>query len=136
MKYLLDTNACIRYLNGRAPHLVQKLPTVPRQDVVVSAVTKAEMFYGAQKSQTPERSRQKQEAFFEQIESLPFDDQAADAYAVIRATLEKRGTPISHPDLQIAAIALAHNLILISHNVREFSRVDDLKLEDWEIAQP
>ncbi|MAS35693.1 MAG: VapC toxin family PIN domain ribonuclease [Anaerolineaceae bacterium] len=132
MKYLLDTNACIRYLNGRAPLLIQKLATVPRMDVVVSAVTKAEMFYGAERSQTPQRSRQKQEAFFAQMVSLSFDDNAADYYAMIRATLEKRGTPISHPDLQIAAIALTHDLILVTHNVREFSRVNDLKIEDWE----
>lgn len=133
MKYLLDTNACIRYLNGRAPLLVQKMATVPRQDVVVSAVTRAEMFYGAAKSQTPERSRQRQETFLSRFKSLPFDDAVADYYGTIRATLERRGTPISHPDLQIASIALTHNLMLVTHNTKEFSRVDGLIIQDWEV---
>jgi tRNA(fMet)-specific endonuclease VapC len=133
MKYLLDSNACIRYLNGRAPLLVQKLASIPRQDVVVSAVTKAEMFYGAAKSQTPERSRQRQDAFLSRFKSLPFDDAAADYYGAIRAALEKSGTPISHPDMQIAAIALMYDLILITHNTREFSRIDGLIIEDWEV---
>jgi tRNA(fMet)-specific endonuclease VapC len=134
MKYLLDTNACIRYLNGRAPQLVRKLRTVPRADIVVCSVTRAEMFYGSAKSQTPVRSRQKQEAFLSRFRSLPFDDAIADFYANIRAYLEKRGTPISHPDMQIAAIAFSHQLILVTHNTKEFSRINDLQIEDWELA--
>lgn len=59
MKYLLDTNACIRYINGRSPELRTRLSNTPRRDVAVSTITKAEMFYGSAKSQTPERSREK-----------------------------------------------------------------------------
>ncbi|MBC8099218.1 MAG: type II toxin-antitoxin system VapC family toxin [Armatimonadetes bacterium] len=132
MKYLLDTNACVRYINARAPRLVQKLRTIARSDMMVSAVTKAELFYGSAKSQTPQLSRQKQDIFLRQFKSLPFDDVTADYYGMIRAMLERRGTPISHPDLQIAAIALVHDLILVTHNTKEFSRVDGLRLEDWE----
>jgi tRNA(fMet)-specific endonuclease VapC len=69
-----------------------------------------------------------------QFISLPFDDSAAMFFGQIRSQLESMGTPIGSYDLQIAAIALAHNLVLITHNTREFSRVDNLQLEDWEIA--
>lgn len=133
MKYLLDTNTCIRYINGRAPNIRHKLPTVALVDVAVSSITKAEMFYGSAKSQTPEQSRQKQLEFLNTIQSIVFDDAAALAYGRIRADLEKQGLPISGNDLLIAATALAHDLILVTHNTAEFQRVNGLYLEDWEL---
>lgn len=66
--------------------------------------------------------------------SLPFDDAAAEICGEIRASLARQGTPIGPHDVQIAAIAIARGLILISHNTREFSRVDGLRLEDWQAA--
>jgi len=133
MKYLLDTNACIRYINGRAPNIRRKLATVPLRDVAVSSITKAEMFYGSAKSQTPEISRQKQEEFLKTIQSVIFDDAAAHAYGDIRADLERRGLPISGNDLLIAATAMAHDLIVVTHNTAEFQRVKGLQVEDWEV---
>ncbi len=133
MKYLLDTNTCIRYINGRAPRLRLKLPTVSANDIAVCAIVVAEMFFGAAKSNTPQRSLAKQQAFLRPYVSLPFDDKAAIAYAQIRANLEKLGTPIGPLDLLIAAIALANDLILVTHNTAEFGRIDGLKIEDWEI---
>jgi tRNA(fMet)-specific endonuclease VapC len=133
MKYLLDTNVCIRYINGRAPLLRLKLAQVPPSEILISSVTKAELFYGSAKSQNPLLSRQKQDEFLSLFKSVTFDDLAADVYGNIRGLLEKQGTPISHQDLQIAATALYHGLILITHNTREFSRIPGLILEDWEI---
>lgn len=133
MKYLLDTNTCIRYINGRAPHLRLKLPTIPASDITVCSIVVAELFFGAAKSNTPERSLAKQRAFLRPYVSLPFDDKAATAYAQIRASLEKLGTPIGPLDLLIAAIALANDLILVTHNSAEFGRINGLKIEDWEI---
>ncbi|MCD4686471.1 MAG: type II toxin-antitoxin system VapC family toxin [Anaerolineae bacterium] len=133
MKYLLDTNACIRFINGRAPKLRERFLAENDRDMAVSTVTKAEMFYGAAKSQTPTISRAKQDRFLRRFVSLPFDDAAADCYGHIRAALERRGTPISAYDMMIAAIALVHSLILVTHNVREFSRIEVLRLEDWEV---
>ena len=132
MKYLLDTNTCIRYINGRAPNIRQKMATVPLVDVAVSSITKAELFYGSAKSQTPEISRQKQVEFLNTIQSVVFDDEAARVYGDIRADLERRGLPISGNDLLIAATALAHDLIVVTHNTAEFQRVSGLQLEDWE----
>ena len=132
MKYLLDTNTCIRYINGRSPGIRAKLPTIPRVEVGASIITRAEMFYGAAKSQTPERSRQKQLEFLQTVQTVPFDEAAALIYGDLRAHLDKQGTPIGGNDLLIAATALASELILVTHNIREFGRVPGLRLEDWE----
>lgn len=128
MKYLLDTNTCIRYMNGRAPKLRAKFLTIQRADIVLCSVVKAEMLYGA----SPARSLAKQLRFFKEFVSLPFDDRAAVIYGRIRARLKIRGTPIGANDLLIAAIAIANDLILVTHNIKEFSRIDDLAIEDWE----
>ena len=133
MKYLLDTNVCIVYLKGRNLSLKQRLDTVSIQEIAVCSVVKAELCYGAMKSANPERNFALQQSFLAQFISLPFDDLAATTFGEIRAQLEIRGMPIGAYDLQIAAIALANNLILVTHNTREFERVQGLQLEDWEV---
>lgn len=133
MKYLLDSNACIRYINGRAPLLIARLRATPRDEIGVSIVTKAELYYGSAKSQTPHRSREKQQEFLQTMQTVPFDEAAALVYGDVRARLEKAGTPIGLHDVQIAAIALANNLILVTHNTGEFNRIPTLRFEDWEI---
>lgn len=133
MKYSLDTNTCIRYLNRRSEALRQKLPTIPAREIVVCSVVRGELVYGAAKSQTPDVSVAKQYHFLEPYISLPYDDQAAFVFGQIRAALDKAGTPIGAYDLQIAAIALVHHLIVVTHNTREFSRVAGLRIEDWEV---
>ena len=132
MIYLLDTNACIVYLNRPVSGVRRRLSTLPKQDVAVCSVVKAELFYGAMKSSNLERALAQQQEFLNQYVSLPFDDQAALVFGRIRAQLTAAGTPIGPYDLQIAAIALANNLILVTHNIREFNRVEGLKIEDWE----
>jgi tRNA(fMet)-specific endonuclease VapC len=133
MRYLLDTNTCIRYLNGRAPAIRQKMLTVDDTDIAISAITKGEMFAGSARSQIPQRSRARQDEFFVRFVSLPFDDAAASEFGRIRAALEAAGTPIGPYDMQIAAVALVHNLIVVTHNVREFGRIEGLQIEDWEL---
>ena len=132
MRYLLDTNACISYINGQAPSLRDIFHSKAFSDIVVSSITKAEMYYGSQKSQTPERSRTEQEGFFQIIDCLPFDDDAAEEYGSIRAYLERRGTPVGPHDMLIAAIARANGLVVVTHNTKEFSRIPGLNIEDWE----
>ena len=134
MKYLLDSNTCIRFLNQRPPVVVDRLTETPDEDIFVCSIVKAEMFYGSQKSLRQERNLAVQRAFFARYVSLPFDDLAADQYALIRADLEARGQLIGANDLLIAAIARAHDLTLVTHNMAEFSRVRGLQLEDWEGA--
>jgi tRNA(fMet)-specific endonuclease VapC len=135
MTYLLDTNVCIAYLNGRSSNVVQRVRDVSRSEIAVCSVVKAELFYGAMRSRNPTRTLAQQRVFLDQFISLPFDDRSAEFYASIRATLETRGTPIGPNDLLIAAIARAHNLILVTANVREFGRVEGLRIENWEDDQ-
>jgi len=132
MTYLLDTNTCIRYLNGRAPNVLLRLQALPLAEARVCAIVKAEMYYGAMKSVDPVYTLAQQRMFLDAFESLPFDDAAAEAYGRLRAELAHRGTPIGPNDLMIAAIALADDLVLVTHNTSEFSRVPGLRLEDWE----
>jgi len=132
MKYLLDTNTCIRHINGRSPVITKRLSAIKEGDIVLCAVVVAELLFGAYGSQYPEQTVTKQLRFTALFSSLPFDDVAADHYAQIRTFLKKQGTPIGANDLLIAAIARANNLTLVTHNIREFQRVPNLQLEDWE----
>jgi tRNA(fMet)-specific endonuclease VapC len=121
-----------QYINGRSLAIRQKLPTVPARDIVICSVVRGELAYGATKSQTPEASTARQLRFLKPYDTLPYDDAAAQEYGRIRAYLENAGTPIGPYDLQIAAIALLHDLIVVTHNTREFHRIPSLKVEDWE----
>lgn len=131
MKHLLDTNTCIKYLKGN-PGVIRRLSSLPPSDIAVSSVVKAELMYGAMRSNNSTRTLRVQQAFLVQFQSLPFDDQAGLIHGRIRAQLTAAGTPIGPYDLQIAAIALANNLTLVTHNTREFRRVEGLQIEDWE----
>jgi len=134
MIYLLDTNTCIVYLKGKNTHLKHKLDSISIAEIAVCSVVKGELFYGAMRSANIESNLRLQQEFLNQFVSLTFDDQSALIFSNIRAQLAAQGTPIGAYDLQIAAIALAHNLILVTHNTREFSRIPQLQLEDWESA--
>ncbi len=91
--------------------------------MLVCSVVKAELFYGVQKSAKPKENLEKVHKFLNRFVSLPFDDKASEKYGEVRSDLEKAGTPIGPNDLLIASIALAHNVILATHNTREFKRV-------------
>lgn len=96
------------------------------------SIVKAELLYGALKSARPDRNVGRLRPFFNRFVSLPFDDASAEEYGQIRVALEMAGTPIGSNDLCIAAIARTNDLALVTHNTDEFSRVDELRLEDWE----
>lgn len=132
MRYLLDTNACMRVLNDTSARLVERLRAEDPSNIRLCAVTKAELLYGAHHSSRPSANLRLLERFFAPFVSLPFDDRCAEHYGAIRAELSAQGKTIGPHDLQIAAIARAHHLILVSHNTCEFSRVTGLRIEDWE----
>ena len=134
MRYLLDTNVYVMYLNGRSSAIRDRLISTPIEDMAVCSVVKAELFYGAMRSNNPTRTLERQQDFLERFVSLSFGDEAALLFGQIRASLASAGTPIGAYDLQIAAIALANNLTLVTHNTRVFERVQGLQLEDWEVA--
>jgi tRNA(fMet)-specific endonuclease VapC len=134
MRYLLDTNVCVMYLNGRSISVRDRLHSISIEEMAVCSVVKAELFYGAMRSNNPTRTLKRQQDFLVSFASLPFDDEAAIICGQIRARLASAGTPIGVCDLLIAAIALTNNLIIVTHNTREFGRVDGLLVEDWEVA--
>ncbi|TVQ25468.1 MAG: type II toxin-antitoxin system VapC family toxin [Leptolyngbya sp. DLM2.Bin15] len=131
--YLLDTNACIRLLNKSGnSHFVEKFLSYRPADYKLCSVVKHELYYGAYKSSRVNENLIKLERFFENFESLTLCDQSSAIAGDIRRQLERSGQTIGVYDMLIAAIALANNLIVITHNTREFSRVAQLQYEDWE----
>lgn len=132
MTWLLDTNACIRYLNGRSSALRAKFDATDPTQIRVCSVVKAELFFGGALSSDPIKTLANQQLFLSRFPSLPFDDSAAEAYPEIRADLTRRGLIIGPNDLMIAAICRANDVTLVTHNASEFGRVAGLKIEDWE----
>ncbi len=130
--YLLDTNACIRVLNGSSPALVARLRAHAPSEIRLSSVTRGELLHGARRSARVAENIKLLSTFFAPFLSLPFDDSCAEHYGALRASLAAAGKPIGPNDLLIAATALAADLTLVTHNLREFSRVAGLKIEDWE----
>jgi len=132
MKYLLDSNTCIQFLNnGHAGVRQQFLKHLP-SDLALCSVVKAELIYGAYRSARVAANLQRLAVFFEPLRSLPFDDACIHAYGQLRAVLAAKGAAIGANDMLIAAIGLTHRLTVVTHNTREFGRIDGLKLEDWE----
>lgn len=130
--YLLDTNVCIRILNQSSSPVLKRIAKESPSTVSLCSVVKAELIYGAYKSQQPEKTSRILEDFFLPMQSILFDDHAAREYGHIRAMLQKQGTLIGPNDLCIAAIARASGLTLVTNNTKEFSRVPGLVLDDWE----
>ena len=134
MTYLLDTNTCIQFLrHGINSTVAVKLAGMGVGEAWLCSIVVGELLFGSLRSKDVAKSIAEVRAFCAGFPSVPFNDSAADAYARIRADLSAKGTPIGPNDLMIAAIALANDLILVTHNSGEFRRVTGLKLEDWQI---
>jgi len=132
MTWLLDTNVCIRYVNGRSPAIRRRLDSTSSASICTCSIVKAEMHFGALKSYDPDNALARHREFLSRFRSLSFDDSAAEHYGSIRAELSKRGLMIGSNDLLIAAICVANQLTLVTHNVSEFSRIACLAIDDWE----
>jgi len=131
MIYLLDTNTCIQLMRGHNS-VCQHLATTIPDDCAISMVTVFELFSGVEKCSAPEKETNRITRFFEPFHILPFDWDSALKAARVRADLEKTGKIIGPYDIQLAGHALALDLTFVTHNTREFSRVPDLRLEDWQ----
>lgn len=132
MAFLLDTNAWIVYLKSAQSPIRARLESLTPADVVLCSVIKAELLHGAEKYGHRERRLALLAETFSPYASLPFDDAAAANYGRVRHELELAGHVIGPNDLMIAAIALVHNLTLVTHNSREFARITGLQTEDWQ----
>jgi tRNA(fMet)-specific endonuclease VapC len=130
VRFLLDTDTCIYALKHHEA-VLGRLLSKNRSDVAVSVITEAELRTGAAKSTAPAKTLRLLESFLRPIQVVDFISDDANAYAGIRAKLERAGTPIGPLDTLIAAQAASRKLILISRNQREFRRVPGLRVENW-----
>jgi tRNA(fMet)-specific endonuclease VapC len=131
-RYLLDTNTCIEYLRRKNQRLVTRIASQRPRHIRLCSVVVAELFHGAHRSADPTKNLQLVHELTDTFISLAFDDRAAESFGKIRAELEAAGLPIGPFDLQIASIAVARGLVVVTHNVVEFSRVVGLAIEDWQ----
>ncbi len=131
--YLLDTNICICLLNQKHKSIEEHFRACDPSEVSLCSIVKAELLYGARHSQSIEANLQRLKLFFSPLGSLTFDDLCAEMYARVRQDLTMQGCLIGPNDLLIAAIALVHDAVLVTHNQKEFCRVAGLRLTDWEL---
>ena len=130
---LLDTNACIQLWQRKNLTVRRNFVQYSPADITLCSVVRAELLFGALRSEQKERNLQLLQQLFAPLYSFDFDDNAAAHYAEIRADLTAQGNLIGANDLMIAAIARANKATLITHNMAEFSRVQGLQIEDWEV---
>lgn len=130
MRYMLDTNTCI-YLMKNNPSAVENYKTKKHLGISISTIVSAELYFGVYNSANIEKNGTNLANFLIGLETLEFDDSAAMEYGFIRATLQKQGNLIGPFDMLIAAHAKAERLTLVTNNIREFERVDGLKIESW-----
>lgn len=131
MKYLLDTSVCVPLINRTDRTLRTRLSEQMPRDVTLCSVVRAELVFGAYRSERLAENLERVELFCRAFTSLAFDDQAAEHYGRIRAQLHREGRLIGANDMLIASIALSADVILVTRNINEFSRVPGLTTEAW-----
>jgi tRNA(fMet)-specific endonuclease VapC len=130
MKYVLDTNTLIYFFKGLG-RVKNRLLSTPPSEIGVPAIVLFEMELGIAKSLSPRKRISQLKDFTSLVYIVPFGPAEAKTAAQIRARLEKKGIPIGPYDVLIAACAKANDLILVTHNLKEFKRIEGLRLEDW-----
>ena len=128
---MLDTNICIHLIRHRPQQLLNRFERTPVGDIGISAITLAELEYGAAKSSRPDRNRSALRAFIAPLEIAPFGQAENAPYGRIRALLEQKGRIIGAMDLLIAAHAISLGVQLITNNEAEFKRVPGLRVANW-----
>jgi len=135
MNYLLDTNICIYIIKKSPEKVIKKLESIPndkgKNEIYLSSVTVSELYYGVEKSSQLEKNLEALKGFLTPFQIINFDHESAEVFGRVRSDLERKGTVIGPYDLQIASIAIAHDLVLVTNNIKEFKRVDGLNLENW-----
>jgi tRNA(fMet)-specific endonuclease VapC len=129
--YFLDTNTCIYYLKGKYESIAEHFRFIPKDEIKIPIIVKAELLYGIEKSKLKEANRAIYNKFIESLEIVNLDDEALKQYAKIRSELENSGNIIGSNDILIASIVLANKGILVTHNIKEFQKVYGLNIEDW-----
>lgn len=129
--YLLDTNICIYIIKRKPPEVLEILKTKSNHEIFVSSITVAELEYGVAKSNSPQKNKIALIEFLSIFNILPFDDNDAVEFGLIKAEMSKQGNLIGPMDLLIAAQAKAKNLILVTNNLKEFERINTIRIENW-----
>jgi tRNA(fMet)-specific endonuclease VapC len=129
--YVLDTNICIYIIKKQPPSVFERFESLPLGSLSMSLVTFGELEYGAMRSNNSEKALNILDELINYIPVLPMGTDVAKHYADIRADLAKKGTPIGNNDLWIAAHTRSLDHTLVSNNIKEFERVEDLQLENW-----
>jgi tRNA(fMet)-specific endonuclease VapC len=128
--YILDTNTLIYYFKGQG-QVAQNIANVSPQEIGISAIVLFELQVGIAKSTSPAKRTQQLQQLLSRVNLVPFDRDSAVAAATIRAQLEQQGTPIGPIDVLIAGTVASLQATLVTHNVKEFSRVSGLAIADW-----
>lgn len=131
LRFLMDTNACIAFLDGADVRLRDRWLATPAEDLALCSLVKTELYRGAWGSRDPVGVVAHLERFFSAFRSLPYDDRAAERCGQVIADLERAGRPIGLSDCMIAAIALSRDLVVVTRNERHFRRVEGLKVARW-----
>ena len=131
MKVMLDTNTCIAIIKQKPPQALKRLKAYKVGEIGISSVTLAELEFGVAKSQHLDKNQAALDEFVLPLEIANFDRETARAYGRVRATLEKKGTPIGSLDMMIGAHALVLSVMLATNNTKEFSRIKGLTVVDW-----
>ena len=134
IRIMLDTNACIGVINGKPPALRDQLLKSDPAEVAISQIVHYELQFGVCNSAQPERNRANLLHFLKYVQVLDWGEEQATEAAQIRCELARSGQRIGHYDTLIAAHARSLETILVTHNTREFERVDGLQVEDWEVS--
>ena len=131
MRYMLDTNICIYAIKHMPREVIERLNEHNPNEICISSVTYAELIQGVEKSKAVEKNRTTLTLLLADIEILPFDTGAAEGYGEIRAELERKGIPIGPLDMMIAGHAKSLGYTVVTNNIKEFDRIDGLRLENW-----
>jgi tRNA(fMet)-specific endonuclease VapC len=131
LRYLLDTNICIYIAKAKPINVLQRFQSLESGSVAMSIITYGELLFGAEKSQHPQQAKATLEELANIIPPLLFSIEVGKYYAEVRAKLEKQGQMIGGNDLWIASHALVLDTTLVTNNIKEFSRISQLKIENW-----
>jgi tRNA(fMet)-specific endonuclease VapC len=130
LTYMLDTNICIYVMKNYPRALREKFNSLAEQ-LCISTITLGELHYGAEKSAHRVDNLTAMEHFVARLDVLPFEAKAAAHYGQVRAELERAGTPCGPHDMQIGGHARSEGLIIVTNNIREFSRMPGIRAENW-----
>jgi tRNA(fMet)-specific endonuclease VapC len=132
-KYLIDTNIAIFYMKGKLG-LEEKFAKVTADNCFISEITLAELKFGVEKSEKPEKNKKALDNFLTGVQVLPIFH-SLDLYAKEKARLQKAGTPVDDFDLLIGVTSVTHRLTMVTNNTTHFKRISGIKLEDWMVTK-